>query len=363
LNNDDIVAKRNQAITEANQVYNKIINDQTNLVTSQSQQIDNYLKNSESAINQSINNNVSALNNSVETSKRQHEVEKQAIMNNYNNSINNVDESVRIGMMNSARNRISTSESSLNDVVQEYNNQIAQAKITGQSMLAQQALEMLKEKLNLQTIGIDNVNNMLIANQNNTQQLTKDYGNIDNKYSKANNNYLDRKQDIDQFNKEIAYKNQQLNNQKKLKEQEYKLDLRDARNAYYRRRAAASSGGVALTDTSKSASQTSSGNDKYYANYTPVGLTSEAKKVYDNLTKSVLSNGYVTASQIANSIKGLPDKQQTIIGSAFKQGTTNPVKKNNSSTKTSKSVPQKPVVSKPNNKGGYKKITYKKYLK
>ena len=236
MNNEDIINKRNQAIQEANDVYNQIINDQTNLINDQSNQIDDYLTNSKNTINQSVNNNISALESASETARRQHEAEKQAIMNNYNNyTANNIDESVRIGALNSARNRINTSAGNLNDIVQEYNNQIAQAKITGQSIIAQNALEMLKQKLNLQTTGLDNINNTLISQQANNQQLTQDYASLDAKYSGVRNNYLDRQEDNRQFNKEMAYKNQQLNVQKDLMEQQYQLDLQDAKDAYYSR--------------------------------------------------------------------------------------------------------------------------------
>lgn len=244
MNNNDIVAKRNQAIEEANKVYNQIINEQTKLVDNQSNQIDSYLSNSQSAINQSVNNNISALNNASETARRQHEAEKQAIMNNYQNNVSNVDETTRIGYLNSARNRIATSEGSLNDTIQEYNNQIAQAKITGESMIAQQALDMLKQKLNLYKTNIDTVNNLNIGRLENKQQLRSDYATIDAGYSNARNEYLDRQQDYNLFNKEMTYNKQQLNTQKKLKEQEYQLDLRDAKESYYRSRKASSSGGL-----------------------------------------------------------------------------------------------------------------------
>lgn len=351
MNNEDIINKRNQAIQEANDVYNQIINDQTNLINDQSNQIDDYLTNSKNTINQSVNNNISALESASETARRQHEAEKQAIMNNYNNyTANNIDESVRIGALNSARNRINTSAGNLNDIVQEYNNQIAQAKISGDSMIAQNALEMLKEKLNLQITGINSNNDLLIAQQNNSQQLTENYGNLDAKYSSVRNDYLDRQEDYRQFNKEMAYNTQQLNTKKKLMEQQYQLDLQDAKDAYYSRRYSSSgssgysngSGGYSLSNntsaskasnTNKNTNLTgsavagmglgalTSNSTKYYANHTPSGLTSDSKKVYNKLTNTVLNKGYVTQTQLVGAISKLPKSQQGIILSAFKVGT------------------------------------------
>lgn len=308
MNNDEIITKRNQAITDANKVYNQIINDQTNLVNNQSQQIDNYLQNSESAINQSVNNNISALNSASETARRQHETEKQAIMKNYQNyANNNADETARIGYLNSARNRIATSEGSLSDVIQEYNNQIAQAKITGQSILAQQALEMLKQKYDLYNANIDNTNNMLIANQKNKQQLISDYGNLDNQYSGVRNDYLDRQQDYNLFNKEMAYKNQQLNTQKKLKEQEYQLDLRDAKESYYRSRSSSSggsSGGYSFNDTSGETGNNITNGSQYVKTGSTAIVNGKNRTVYSKGGKYYyLSNGkyiQITANQLSN---------------------------------------------------------------
>ena len=101
MSNEEIVNKRNQAIKEANGVYNQIINEQTDLIDSQGTQIDDYMKNSKDTINQDINKNVSELQNASEQAKREQEAEKQAIMKNYTNYTNNVDETTRIGALNS----------------------------------------------------------------------------------------------------------------------------------------------------------------------------------------------------------------------------------------------------------------------
>ena len=332
MNNDEIISKRNQAIADANKIYNQIINDQTNLVNNQSQQIDNYLQNSESAINQSINNNISALNNASETARRQHETEKQAIMKNYQQKANNIDETERIGYLNSARNRIATSEGSLNDVVQEYNNQIAQAKITGQSIIAQQALKMLKEKYNLYKANIENTNNMLIANQNNKEELTNEYGNLDARYSSVKNDYIDRQQDYNLFNKEMTYKNQQLNTQKRLKEKEYQLDLRDAKESYYRSRSSSSSGGssggYSFNDTSgnqlnETNPKTTAKAPNYKAVATPsliaTGKASKAmKKVFSSLQGTVAKHGYVTDNWLNKKLSTLSTTEANNIRACFR---------------------------------------------
>lgn len=272
MNNNEIYNKRQEAIKNASDVYNQIIQDQTNLISNQGKEIDSYLQNTSNNINQSINQNIGELNNASETARRQYEAEKQAIMNNYNNyTANNVDESVRIGALNSARNRINTSTGSLNDVVQEYNNQIAQAKITGQSMIAQNALEILKEKLNLYSTSMDNINNNLMSYRDNVANLVQQYGDLDAQYSGVRNDYLDRQEDFRQFNKEMAYNTQQLNTKKKLMEQQYQLDLQDAKEAYYDRlyssSRSSSGGGYTISDSSGvisgSSSYVNTGNTAY----------------------------------------------------------------------------------------------------
>lgn len=346
MSNEEIVNKRNQAIKDANGVYNQIINEQTDLINNQGNQIDDYMKNSKDIINQDINKNVSELQNISEQAKREQEAEKQAIMKNYTNYTNNVDETTRIGALNSVRNRMNEYDASLKDVIQEYNNQIAQAKITGQSIIAQNALEMLKEKIDLYTTGVEMNNNMLMANDNNKLQLTKDYANLDKQYSSVNNDYLDRQNEMNQFNTEMKYKNQQLNTQKKLKEQEYQLALKEAKKAYYSsrsRRSGSSSGGYALTDTSSGQKVTNTaknsknynvnGNSTYYCNYTPVGLTKSGTKAFSNLSSKVNKTGSVTLSEIESAVKGLSKNDQGLILKAFKTGKTKPVSKNKTSSK------------------------------
>lgn len=334
MNNNDIVAKRNQAIEEANKVYNQIINEQTKLVDNQSNQIDSYLSNSQSAINQSVNNNISALNNASETARRQHEAEKQAIMNNYQNNVSNVDETTRIGYLNSARNRIATSEGSLNDTIQEYNNQIAQAKITGESMIAQQALEMLKQKLNLHKTNVDTINDLNIGKLENKQQLRSDYATIDTGYSSARNAYLDRQQDYKLFNKELAYNKQQLKQEKQLKEKEYQLDLRDAKESYYRSRSSSSSGGssggYSFNDTSSGTptdtstkNQTATKAPNYKAVATPslivTGKASKAMKdVFSSLEATVKKHGYVTDDWLNKKLSGLQSHEANNIRACFR---------------------------------------------
>ena len=255
MNNNDIVTKRTGAIKEANAVYDKIINNQTNLINNQSAKIDNYMKNSGSAINQSVNNNVASLQNAQEAAIRNNEAEKQRAMNKYNqNTQQPIDETVRIGMMNSAQNRIDTSNANLSSVMQEYNNQIAQAKITGQSMIAQNALEMLKEKLNLYTTSVDAINKYSADKINNQLQLTNDYASIDKGYSSALNKKLDREEAQRQFGDKMKYEKARDKVKDNQWYKEFQLALQNAKSSGStvgsrgrRGRRGGSSGGYSLT--------------------------------------------------------------------------------------------------------------------
>lgn len=377
MSNEEIVNKRNQAIKDANGVYNQIINEQTDLINNQGNQIDDYMKSSKDTINQDINKNVSELQNISEQAKREQEAEKQAIMKNYTNYTNNVDETTRIGALNSVRNRMNESDASLQDVIQEYNNQIAQAKITGQSIIAQNALEMLKEKVNLYTTGVDMNNNMSIANNNNKLQLTKDYASLDSKYSSANNDYLDRQNEINQFNTEMKYKNQQLNEQKKLKEKEYQLALSEARKSYYSsrsRRSGSSSGGYALSNTSSNgntlsntskSSNNSGANTKYYANYSAKSLSEKGRQVSNKLASMVAKNGYITQKELISAVSGLSKDDQGKILATFKVGTTKPHTKKNTTTKgyTTKQTSSKKTNSVKSTKKENKYSSFKTFFK
>lgn len=343
MNNSEITQRRDQAIKEANGVYDKIVQNQTDLINNQSKQIDDYLVNSESAINQSVNNNVSALQNAQETAQRQQAETNQRLMKNYNdNYANNVDETSRIGALNGIRNRMATEEASVDDMIQEYNNQIAQAKITGQSIIAQQALDMLKQKFDAYNQGMQSINDMLVAKGNNQQNLTKMYGNLDNAYSNANNKKLDREEDARQFNQKLAYNYDQLKVQKSLKEQQYQLDLKDAKEAYYNRyssgggsgrrgrsgRSYSSGGGYYIDDggsnttAPKNKKSNSKGGERavlFKINQTPQGMSKAGTKAYNKLNKLNKKQGYVTPKQVDKYTKKLTKAQQAKILSSAKQ--------------------------------------------
>lgn len=347
MNNNEITEKRNQAIKNANGVYQNIVQNQTDLINKQSNDIDNYLVNSESAINQGINNNIGALQNAQETAQRQQAQNNQRYMANYENMANNLDESSRISALNATRNRMAVEDQSISDIMQEYNNQIAQAKITGQSIIAQQALDMLKTKMNLHAQGMQNINDALIGQNNNAQNLTKMYGDLDNSYSNANNAKLKLDENARQFNQRLAYNNEQLKVQKNLKEQQYQLDLRDAKNAYYKRYSgggsggsggyslsggSGSAGGAQLSgNTNQGTSQGASVDVKgtYYSDRTPYGLSSAGSNAFKTLEKVEKKYGYVTGNYLVQTLNGsgLTEKDRTLIAMAYQPGKQNKTSK------------------------------------
>lgn len=362
MNNDSIVSKRTAAIKEANNVYNQIINDQTQLINNQSAEIDNYMKNSESAINQSVNNNIASLQNGQEAAIRNNLAEKQRAMNKYRqNTQQPIDETMRIGMMNSAQNRMDTSDTSLANIMQEYNNQIAQAKITGQSMIAQNALEMLKEKLNLYTTGIDAINKYRAERIDNKTQLTNNYANIDQQYTQARNNNLDRIEDKRQFDAKLKYQKARDKVKDNQWYKEFQLALSSAKKSRYSSGGRGSYGGYGSSGYGNGGyAITNQGGDGYTATNTRAMVNGNHYYVYTKNGKYYYKEGgkyhEITNKNWQDITKSQSGGGKGALGGGGGMGgfrSSNNTKSNSSQTKKTNTT-QKSVYTPP---------SYSKYLK
>ena len=82
-------------------------------------------------------------------------------------------ESSQVSMYNTYQNRVATARDSYNRAVQDYDNQITQARLANSSALAEIAHNALKEKLELSLQGFQ-YNNTLLDRKLTAQQSTKD---------------------------------------------------------------------------------------------------------------------------------------------------------------------------------------------
>lgn len=342
MNSEELLNKqKDEAYDRASKIYNQLVNESKQITNNQTNQIDDFIDKNTNQINESVRNNISNLENASQRSKKRHENELISAQKDYDKYITApISENARVTAQNALRNRQLITNESKEAVYQEYLNASNEAKLTGDSTIAQLALETLKTKLNLNS-SMTKYNQTLALNKmDNDRSLSNDYWNRAQNIRSALNEINKLKENQRQFNETLSYQKEQDKIKNDLAEKEYQLDLSNAKNSYYRSssssgRSSYSNSGSADGDylvdssTKNNVSQTGGNgalgggsNTRYYCNYTPLGLTKQGNKVFKSLSKIVDSKGYVTLNQIEEKIKKLPKDQQGIIASAFKNKKT-----------------------------------------
>ena len=315
---NDIYNKKEEAIKKANDVYNQLLQESNNLTNNQINQINNHITDTTNRVNNSVNDNIGQLTSANNMLNQKYQNELKGAEQDYNNYISvPMSETARIAAYNAMQDRQLTATESREKAYQEYLNQSELAKLNGDATIAQLALEKLKQVLNLNT-SMNQYNSSLMQNKlNNEINLDNNYWNNQQNYNSAQNDANALAENIRRFDETLAYQKAQDKIENALAEKEYNLALSNAKKNASRNN---QTGGTILEDTSKKESV--SGETKYYANYTPIGLNSASTKVFNKLVSEMESKGYVSLNEIQNAIKNLPKDQQGIIAASFKQGTT-----------------------------------------
>lgn len=333
---NEIYEEREKQINKATDVYNQIVDESKNLTNSQINQIDNFNKSEADRINNSINQNISNLETANNTLEKRYKNELQGAKQDYDNISLPLNETNRIIAENAMKNRQYTATESREQAYQEYLNQSERAKLSGDSTIAQLALNTLKEKINYMS-SMNKYNNQLQLNMiDNNRNLENEYWNRQTQYNSALNDINSLEEDKRQYNETMAYQKAQDKIENNLNEKEYQLALKKAR-ASANKSSSSSSKSISssanttnLTNPSNQANinnvSETGGNDafggssetKYYCNYCPQGLSDDGLKTFNKIAKKVDKNTYVTADYIEKMIKKLPSDQQGIILSAFK---------------------------------------------
>ena len=323
---NDIYNKKEESIKKANDVYNQLLQESNNLTNNQINQINNHITDTTNRVNNSVNDNIGQLTSANNMLNQNYQNELKSAEQDYNNYISvPMSETARIAAYNAMQDRQLTSTESRKKAYQEYLNQSELAKLNGDATIAQLALEKLKQVLNLNT-NMNQYNSSLMKNKlNNEINLDNNYWINQQNYNNAQNDANALAENIRQFNETLSYQKAQDKIENALAEKEYKLALSNAKKSASRSYGGSGAsnnqtGGTILEDTSKK--ESASGETKYYANYTPIGLNSASTKVFNKLVSEMESKGYVSLNEIQNAIKNLPKDQQGIIAASFKQGTT-----------------------------------------
>ena len=286
-------AKNEDNLSKANQVYNEILAENQNLNAQQDETIKNYINDTTNNINQSVANNISQIESNITSANNLYNQEVENSKKAYNDYISiPIDETNRIKANSAYKNRISSANKTLDSTIQEYNNQIKYAKLTGDINIANNAKALLEEQYNLYKSSLKYQNSLKQNQLENENNLSNEYWNRRKNIISAVNDINSINTEKSQFNETLAYQKEQDSIKNSLAEKEYRLDLKNAKKSSSS--SSGSSKSYAITDTSTSNKSSSGygsiaeseGWSKNAVSVSPNNVTTSASKY------GTFSNGY-----------------------------------------------------------------------
>lgn len=262
LNN--VYNNREKAIAENNASYNDLINqagtlrDQQNAYASQYEQTQNEIADKQLAYNTDI------INQQKEQANKAYQKESNKALNEYQAYTNpygsqseiigqsglrnsGVSETMQLGAYTAYQNRVAQANTTLQNALTTYDNNINEARLNNDVTKAQNALNKLKLQLESAESYYTNVSSLTQSKLNMTQQLTSHY---DSLYNTVYSQILQEQQQqeaIRQYNEQMAYQRERDAIADQQWQKQYQLSLSKS-----------SSGGGS---TSTSVAKTSSGSD------------------------------------------------------------------------------------------------------
>lgn len=236
----NIEAERRAEQNQVNNTYDKMINSSDsyykNLIDTQKEYQDKQIENQNAQTEQTIKE----INQQKDKTQRDYQKEQRGAYQDYRNQtnaygvqaeirasqgLNNTGyaESSNVSMYNTWQNRVATARQSLNDTMTQYDNMIAQARLTNNEQLAEIAFKFAQAQAQYALEGFQYKNTLIENKQTRLSELGQRY---DTKYQnmlnqintelaarrdmfgQANNviaNYNSWKQSQDQWEKQMAY--------------------------------------------------------------------------------------------------------------------------------------------------------------
>lgn len=236
----NIEAQRREEQNQVNNTYDKMINSSDsyykNLIDTQKEYQDKQIENQNAQTEQTIKE----INQQKDKTQRDYQKEQRGAYQDYRNQtnaygvqaeirasqgLNNTGyaESSNVSMYNTWQNRVATARQSLNDTMTQYDNMIAQARLTNNEQLAEIAFKFAQAQAQYALEGFQYKNTLIENKQTRLSELGQRY---DTKYQnmlnqintelaarrdmfgQANNviaNYNSWKQSQDQWEKQMAY--------------------------------------------------------------------------------------------------------------------------------------------------------------
>lgn len=215
-------------------------------------------------------------------------------------------ESSQVSMYNTYQNRVATARESYNNAVLNYNNAIKDAQLQNNSALAEIAYKALQQELELSLQGFQYKNQLLLDQASKKQELENTYyGRYQDVLDQINKeNSL--KEQIRQYEQNLALEKEQLELEKKRLQQEqeqwekeYQLQLQQA---------SASSGGGSSRSYSSGGSGSRSKTSSTKASINKSNTTSKTSKTNKAATNYIVPKTNKKASANAGKAKGKSGK-------------------------------------------------------
>ena len=301
--------QKQEAINESNSMYDQMINDSNQYYQNQIDAVNNYSETQQQLQQERTDQAINEINQQKERTEKDYQREQRGAYTDWQKESNRYgvnaeqqaasgltntgySESSQVSMYNTYQSRVATARESYQRAVQDYDNAIANARITNNAALAEIAYNALQNTLELSLQGFQYKNQLLQTRLNAQQQLnTEYYGRYQNVLAQMNQENALAEQ-VRQYNETLAFQKQQAAQQQKNWEKEYALSLKAASGSGSR-----SSGSSRGSSGSRSGS---SGNTTSIQTSKQATLSSNAQKLlaaYNNYKKLTNSNNSLIRKQ------------------------------------------------------------------
>ena len=238
---------KEQAITESNQMYDQMINDSQSYYQNQIDAVNEYSQTQQDLQNEKTEQAINEINQQKEYLNKDYQREQRGAYSDWQKESNRYganaeqmaasglantgySESSQVAMYNQYQNRVATARESYQRAVVDYDNAIANARISNNAALAEIAYQALQSTLELSLQGFQYKNQLLQTQLANKQALeTEYYGRYKDLYTQAEqvrqyNESLKEQQR--QYNTTLKWQKEQAKQAQKNWEKEYALSLK-----------------------------------------------------------------------------------------------------------------------------------------
>jgi len=239
---------KQEAINNSNSMYDQMINDSSQYYQNQINAVNDYSNTQQQLQQERTDQAINEINQQKEYAEKDYQKEQRGAYTDWQKESNRYgvnaeqqaasgltntgySESSQVSMYNTYQSRVATARESYQRAVVDYDNAIANARISNNAALAEIAYNALQNTLELSLQGFQYKNQLLQTRLNAQQQLDSEYyQRYQNVLSQMNTeNAL--KEQVRQYNENLAFQKSQAAQQQKNWEKEYALSLSASRSS------------------------------------------------------------------------------------------------------------------------------------